>query len=147
MELFSKAVRLMIGGLAVSVGLAQGVLAQGTPEVAGKIEWGAWIDDDGCMHWWADGGTEGYMVPRRDPKTGKAVCTKPKSCLTESTDTFFSTASATPKPPSLPVEQDRRQGRCVQYHTVCFCSLLAFLKSPAPEKWRCKGLQELILNH
>ena len=56
--------------------------------VTGKIEWGVWVDPDGCQHWWADGGTEGYMVPRRDPKTGKAVCTKPKSCLTESTDTF-----------------------------------------------------------
>jgi outer membrane protein OmpA-like peptidoglycan-associated protein len=34
------------------------------------------------------------MVPRRDPKTGKPVCVKPKSCLTASTDTFFATASA-----------------------------------------------------
>ena len=97
MERFSRAVRMMIGGAAVTLGLvgASGAYAQGKPEVAGKIEWGIWIDDDGCQHWWADGGTEGYLVPRRDPKTGKPVCTKPKSCLTESTDTFFATASAT----------------------------------------------------
>ncbi len=63
--------------------------------VTGKIEWGVWVDADGCQHWWADGGTEGYMVPRRDPKTGKAVCTKPVSCLSESTDAYFATASAT----------------------------------------------------
>jgi outer membrane protein OmpA-like peptidoglycan-associated protein len=63
-------------------------------QVTGKIEWGVWIDADGCQHWWADGGTEGYMVPRRDPKTGKPVCLKQTSCLTESTDTFFATASA-----------------------------------------------------
>lgn len=65
------------------------------PAVSGKIEWGVWIDQDGCQHWWADGGTEGYMVPRRDPKTGKPVCLKVTSCLTESTDTYFATASAT----------------------------------------------------
>ena len=62
--------------------------------VTGKIEWGVWVDADGCQHWWADGGTEGYMVPRRDKKTGKPVCTAPKSCLSESTDAFFATASA-----------------------------------------------------
>jgi outer membrane protein OmpA-like peptidoglycan-associated protein len=63
--------------------------------VTGKIEWGVWIDADGCQHWWADGGTEGYMVPRRDPKTGKPVCLKQISCLSESTDAYFATASAT----------------------------------------------------
>lgn len=69
-------------------------LAQDDAQVTGQIEWGVWVDADGCMHWWADGGTEGYMVPRRDPKTGKPVCLKQASCLTESTDTLFATASA-----------------------------------------------------
>jgi outer membrane protein OmpA-like peptidoglycan-associated protein len=69
-------------------------MAEDAP-ITGKIEWGVWIDQDGCQHWWADGGTEGYMVPRRDPKTGKPVCLKQTSCLTESTDTYFATASAT----------------------------------------------------
>jgi len=64
-------------------------------QVTGKIEWGVWVDADGCQHWWADGGTEGYMVPRRDPKTGKPVCLKQVSCLAESTDAYFATASAT----------------------------------------------------
>lgn len=63
--------------------------------ITGKIEWGVWVDADGCQHWWADGGTEGYMVPRRDPKTGKPVCLKTTTCLSESTDAFFATASAT----------------------------------------------------
>lgn len=63
--------------------------------VSGRIEWGLWVDADGCQHWWADGGTEGYMVPRRDPRTGKPVCLKQVSCLTESVDTYFATASAT----------------------------------------------------
>lgn len=62
--------------------------------VTGQIEWGVWIDADGCQHWWADGGTEGYMVPRRNPKTGKPVCLKQTSCLSEGTDTYFATASA-----------------------------------------------------
>jgi len=63
--------------------------------VTGTIEWGVWVDADGCQHWWADGGTEGYMVPRRDPKTGKPVCLKQVSCLSESTDAYFATGSAT----------------------------------------------------
>lgn len=78
-----------------AVCLAWGSLAQAQDmPVTGKIEWGVWVDADGCQHWWADGGWEGYMVPRRDAKTGKPVCTALQSCLTESTDTFFATASA-----------------------------------------------------
>lgn len=69
--------------------------AQETPEIAGRIEWGIWVDDDGCMHWWADGGIEGYMVPRRDPKSGKPVCLKQNLCMVENTDTMFATDSAT----------------------------------------------------
>ncbi len=65
------------------------------PVISGKIDWGLWVDADGCQHWWADGGTEGYMVPRRNPDTGKPVCTRQTSCLTESADAFFATASAT----------------------------------------------------
>ena len=71
------------------------VQAQVSQQVTGQIEWGVWVDPDGCMHWWADGGTEGYMVPRRNPKTGKPVCLKQASCLSESTDALFATASAT----------------------------------------------------
>lgn len=68
--------------------------AQGRPSVAGKIEWGIWVDDDGCMHWWADGGVEGYMVDRVNPDTGKPVCLKKNTCLVENTDTLFATDSA-----------------------------------------------------
>jgi outer membrane protein OmpA-like peptidoglycan-associated protein len=67
--------------------------AQNKPRQVGVIEWGAWIDDDGCMHWWADGGLEGYMVPRRNPHTGKPVCLKKNTCLVENTDTLFATDS------------------------------------------------------
>jgi outer membrane protein OmpA-like peptidoglycan-associated protein len=85
---------------------ACGLLAMGTVVMAqdadlsdrpvtGKIDWGLWVDPDGCQHWWADGGTEGYMVARRDPATGKPVCLKEASCLSESTDAYFDTASAT----------------------------------------------------
>ncbi len=86
----------MLGGAALAVGLSAGtaVLAQSGPEVTGQIEWGVWVDDDGCMHWWADGGLEGYMVPRRNPHTGKPVCLKKNTCLVENTDTLFATDSA-----------------------------------------------------
>jgi outer membrane protein OmpA-like peptidoglycan-associated protein len=84
----------MLGGLAVAVGLSGATSAIAQPKVTGKIEWGVWVDDDGCMHWWADGGLEGYMVPRRNPKTGKPVCLKKNTCLVENTDTMFATDSA-----------------------------------------------------
>ena len=93
MERISKAVRVMIGGLAVMAGLAGAASAQTAPEVAGRIEWGVWVDDDGCMHWWADGGLEGYMLDRVNPKTGKPVCLKRNTCLVQNTDTLFATDS------------------------------------------------------
>lgn len=89
----------LMRGLAVA-GLVAMTLASGAspafaaPEIAGKIEWGIWVDNDGCMHWWADGGLEGYMVDRVNPKTGKPVCLKKNTCLVENTDTLFATDSA-----------------------------------------------------
>lgn len=92
----SRTVRMVFGGAALALGLAGGTAAIGqqAPEISGQIEWGVWVDDDGCMHWWADGGLEGYMVPRRNPKTGKPVCLKKNTCLVENTDTLFATDSA-----------------------------------------------------
>ena len=77
--------------LVLANGAPTGVIAQ---EVTGRIDWGAWVDDDGCMHWWADGGVEGYMVPRRDPATGRPVCLKKNLCMVQNTDTLFATDSA-----------------------------------------------------
>lgn len=91
---YSGRVLLSALWLAFALGMPTGVKAQTQPEIMGRIDWGAWIDDDGCMHWWADGGVEGYMVPRRDPKTGKPVCLKRNLCLVENTDTLFATDSA-----------------------------------------------------
>ncbi len=106
MELISRAVRVAFGGGAA---LALALLTTGVaiahpsktpheahqnvpgPEVAGRIEWGIWVDDDGCMHWWADGGIEGYMLDRVNPKTGKPVCLKRNTCLVENTDQLFVT--------------------------------------------------------
>lgn len=80
---------------ALALATAAPVSAQTKPRQVGVIEWGIWIDDDGCMHWWADGGLEGYMVPRRNPKTGKPVCLKKNTCLVENTDALFATDSHT----------------------------------------------------
>lgn len=85
----------LIGGAVLATGLSAGLAAaQTAPEVFGKVEWGVWVDDDGCMHWWADGGLEGYMLDRVNPKTGKPVCLKKKTCLVEPSDTLFATDSA-----------------------------------------------------
>ena len=49
--------------------------------IVGVINWGVWIDNDGCQHYWADGGLEGYMVPRLNPATGHPICYQKKICL------------------------------------------------------------------
>jgi outer membrane protein OmpA-like peptidoglycan-associated protein len=90
----SLAMKMMIGGAALALGLTGPAAVMAQPKVTGQIEWGLWVDDDGCMHWWADGGLEGYMVPRRNPQTGKPVCLKKNTCLVENTDTLFQTDSA-----------------------------------------------------
>ena len=94
-SMFRRALAIAVTGALTSAGLIAGTAAMAEDaQVTGKIEWGVWIDADGCQHWWADGGSEGYMVPRRNPATGKPVCLKTTSCLTQSTDTFFASASA-----------------------------------------------------
>ena len=96
MKSLSKSLKLAFGAAALVAGLfgASMAMAQAAPQIAGKIEWGIWVDDDGCMHWWADGGVEGYMLDRVDPKTGRAVCLQKNTCLVENTDTMFATDSA-----------------------------------------------------
>ncbi|MEC7765201.1 MAG: OmpA family protein [Pseudomonadota bacterium] len=45
------------------------------------------------MHWWADGGVEGYMVSRRDPKTGRHMCLEKNTCAVQNSDVLFRTDS------------------------------------------------------
>lgn len=85
---------LVAGLVASTMSMAQSVAPTVAPQVAGTIKWGIWVDDDGCQHWWADGGLEGYMLDRVDPKTGKPVCLAKNTCFTENTDTLFATDSA-----------------------------------------------------
>lgn len=81
---------MAVAALTLAVGTAP-VLAQSAPPTAGTVNWGLWVDYDGCMHWWADGGLEGYMLDRVDPETGKPVCLQKNTCLVENTDTLFVT--------------------------------------------------------
>lgn len=39
-----------------------------------ELKAGIWIDPNGCDHWIIDDGVEGYMDPRRDPRTGAMIC-------------------------------------------------------------------------
>lgn len=39
-----------------------------------ELQAGIWIDPDGCDNWIIDDGIEGYMMRRRDPRTGLPVC-------------------------------------------------------------------------
>ncbi len=86
MHLPARALRAWIGAVAcVAVAVAvAGVGVAGAetePKVSGKIEWGLWVDADGCQHWWADGGEEGYMVARVNLSTGKPICAAKSTCL------------------------------------------------------------------
>jgi outer membrane protein OmpA-like peptidoglycan-associated protein len=81
--------------------LPQVSAAQTSPKVAGRVDWGIWIDRDGCMHWWADGGVEGYMLDRVNPQTGKPVCIKRNTCLVQKTDQLFATDSARLSPQGI----------------------------------------------
>lgn len=88
-------VRAALSAMALAMAVAGPVevLAQELPPQTGRIDWGIWIDPDGCMHWYADGGVEGYMVERVDPRTGMPVCLQRNTCLVENTDTLFATDS------------------------------------------------------
>ncbi len=70
-----------------------GAMAQDRYVVTGMIEWGVYVDPDGCMHWWADGGVEGYMVTRFHPETGRPYCLDVETCATLPAETYFHTDS------------------------------------------------------
>jgi len=69
-------------------------VAQERGEPVGRIQWGVWIDPDGCMHWMADGGLEQYQVNRLDPQTGRPICVQTDRCYVGNSDTMFQTDSA-----------------------------------------------------
>lgn len=93
---YSKALRFVAAALLclIGVSVASESFAQQQPTVTGRIEWGIWLDRDGCQHWYSDGGLEGYMVERVRPTDGMPVCVKVNTCLVENTDTLFATDSA-----------------------------------------------------
>ena len=62
--------------------------------VTGQVQPGLWVDPDGCLHWVADGGIEGYMEGRVNPETGMPVCLDVNPCGVANTDTMFHTDSA-----------------------------------------------------
>ncbi len=94
-----KPIRTTIWRLAVVAALAFAVqpgvaAAQSTGQITGTIEPSIWIDPDGCMHWVADGGVEGYMTGRNNPENGMPVCMEMNTCAVENSDTLFATDSA-----------------------------------------------------
>ncbi len=83
----------MLMSVAAVITFSTAAAAQETVTVTGKINWGLWVDPDGCRHYWADGGVEGYMVPEVDPQTGRAVCLERNTCAVPNTDVLFATDS------------------------------------------------------
>lgn len=72
--------------------------AQSDPGIFGTAQPGIWIDPDGCQHWVADGGVEGYMEGRVNPHTGLPVCLDVSTCAMLDTTPLFegNTARLTP---------------------------------------------------
>lgn len=68
--------------------------AQQSVTVTGRVEPGLWIDPDGCLHWVADGGIEGYMEGRINPANGMPVCLDVNTCAVANNDVLFHTDSA-----------------------------------------------------
>ncbi|WP_443216532.1 OmpA family protein [Rhodophyticola sp. CCM32] len=67
---------------------------QAQQAITGTVEPTIWIDPDGCHHWVADGGVEGYMEGRVNPQNGRPVCMALNTCAVMNTDVLFATDSA-----------------------------------------------------
>ncbi len=87
---------LAVAGMGVlSLGIfADAATAQNKVVVTGQIQWGVYINPDGCMHWYADGGLEGYSVTRYHPNTNLPFCMEKTTCLIEPENALFATDSA-----------------------------------------------------
>ncbi len=87
-----------MGGAAVvacaTVLSAPAALAQDTVNITGRVSPGLWVDPDGCLHWVADGGIEGYMEGRVNPQNGLPVCLDVNTCAVANNDVLFHTDSA-----------------------------------------------------
>ena len=68
--------------------------AQESATITGRVQPGIWIDPDGCMHWVADGGVEGYMEGRVNPHDGMPICLDVNTCAVTNSDVLFHTDSA-----------------------------------------------------
>ena len=96
-RLSGMAARLLCGAAAVATALWMAphpAQAQNSVAVTGSVQPGVWIDPDGCMHWVADGGVEGYMEGRVNPKDGMPVCLGVNTCAIANSDVLFHTDSA-----------------------------------------------------
>jgi len=89
-----KTYALKGAALLVSAMLVIPSAAQAQQTVRGSVTPGIWIDPDGCTHWVADGGVEGYMEGRVNPHNGMPVCLDVNTCAVANTDTLFATDSA-----------------------------------------------------
>jgi outer membrane protein OmpA-like peptidoglycan-associated protein len=91
------AARLLGGAAMIATALwmaPQPAQAQNSVTITGSVQPGVWIDPDGCMHWVADGGVEGYMEGRVNPHDGMPVCLDVNTCAIANSDVLFHTDSA-----------------------------------------------------
>jgi len=98
---FRSVTRLVVRALGGTVAVASALVlsiamvsAQQSSTVTGRVIPGIWIDPDGCMHWVADGGIEGYMEGRVNPEDGMPVCLDVNTCAVANNDVLFHANSA-----------------------------------------------------
>ncbi len=94
----SRVLARTLGGAALIASamalVPEAAVAQNSATITGTVQPGIWIDPDGCMHWVADGGVEGYMEGRVNPHDGMPVCLNVNTCAVTNTDVLFQTDSA-----------------------------------------------------
>ena len=73
---------------------AEAAGAEDAVNILGNIQPTVWIDPDGCVHWVADGGTEGYMEGRVNPEDGMPICLDLDICSASYSDLLFQSGSA-----------------------------------------------------
>ncbi|ABD53615.1 OmpA family protein [Jannaschia sp. CCS1] len=93
-RVFAGSLGMTALGVGAFVVTATPAAAQQQIIITGQVQPGLWVDPDGCLHWVADGGIEGYMEGRVNPENGMPVCLDVNPCGVANTDTMFQSGSA-----------------------------------------------------
>ncbi len=92
-RMFARGLGVVAVAATALVAVPPAAQAQETVIVTGRVQPGLWVDPDGCLHWVADGGIEGYMEGRVNPHNGMPVCLDVNTRAVANNDVLFHTDS------------------------------------------------------